>query len=83
MIDLRILCEMNYDRLSKIVLSCLHMYNCLSDIMGLPRWLSGKESAHQWKRREFNPLVRKIPLEEEMATHSLISSWDNPMDRGA
>ena len=83
MIDLRIPCEMSYDKLSKIVLSYLHMYNCLSDIMGLPRWLSSKESARQCRRREFNPLVRKIALEEEMATQSIISSWDNPMDRGA
>ena len=83
MIDLRMLCEMSYDKLSKIVLSCLHMYNCLSDIMGLPRWLSNKESARQGRRREFNPSVRKITLEEEMATQSIISSWDNPMDRGA
>ena len=28
---------------------------------GLPRWLSGKESACQCRRREFNPWVRKIP----------------------
>ena len=77
------LCEMSYDKLSKIVLSCLHMYNCLSHIMGLPRWLSNKESARQGRRREFNPSVRKVTLEEEMATQSIISSWDNPMDRGA
>ena len=82
MTDLRILCEMSYDRLSKIALSCLHTYNCLSNIMGLPRWLSIKESARQCRRCEFNPLVRKIPLEEEMATHSIISSWESPTDRG-
>ena len=28
---------------------------------GLPWWLSGKESACQCRRREFNPWVRKIP----------------------
>ena len=28
---------------------------------GLPRWLSGKESACQCWRRQFNPWVRKIP----------------------
>ena len=41
----------------------------------LPKWLSGKESAGQCRslrKHEFNPWVRKIPLEEEMATHSSI-----------
>ena len=28
---------------------------------GLPRWLSGKESTCQCRRRRFNPWVRKIP----------------------
>ena len=35
---------------------------------GLPRWLSGKESACQWKRHErhgFNPWVKKIPSRRE------------------
>ena len=39
----------------------------------LPSWLSGKESACQCKRCKryrFYPWVRKIPLEEGMATHS-------------
>ena len=29
--------------------------------IGLPRWLSGKESACQCRRLGFNPWVRKIP----------------------
>jgi len=45
---------------------------------GLPRWLSGKESICQCRRRKFNPWVRKIPLEEEMATHSSILAWKIP-----
>jgi len=28
-------------------------------------------------------LGQKEPLEEEMATHSIILAWDNPMDKGA
>ena len=28
-------------------------------------------------------LGREDPLEEEMATHSSIPAWGNPMDRGA
>ena len=48
---------------------------------GLPWQLSGREPACQCrrhKRRGFNPSVRKIPLEEEMATHSNILAWKIP-----
>ena len=44
----------------------------------LPRWRSGKESTCQCRRCEFNPWVRKDPLEEEMATHSSILAWEIP-----
>ena len=46
---------------------------------GLPRWLSGKESACQCRRqrrRGFDPWVRKIPLEEKLATHSSVLAWE-------
>ena len=33
----------------------------VSKILGLPRWLRGKESTCQCKRRGFDPWVRKIP----------------------
>ena len=36
--------------------------------------LSGKESA--CRRLGFDPWVRKIPLEEETATHSSILAWE-------
>ena len=39
---------------------------------GLPRWLSGKESACQCRRHRFSLWVRQIPLEEEVATQSSI-----------
>ena len=29
--------------------------------LGLPWWLSGKESACQYRRHRFNPWIRKIP----------------------
>ena len=32
-----------------------------SDAQELPRWLSGKVSACQWRRHKFDPWVRKIP----------------------
>ena len=36
-------------------------FNMLSRLVILPRWLSGKESAYQCRRCEFDPWVRKIP----------------------
>ena len=53
----------------------------LGDHSGLPRWLSGKESNYQYRRHRrhgFNPWVRKIPLEKEMATYSSILAWNIP-----
>ena len=44
-------------------------------LFGLPRWLSGKESACHCRRGRCNLLVRKIPLEKEMATDSSILVW--------
>ena len=44
--------------------------------MGLSWWLSGKESTCQCRTRQFDPWIRKIPLEEEMATHSSILAWE-------
>ena len=56
-------------------------------LLGLPRWLSSKESTCQWrrcKRHRFDPWVRKIPWRRKLATHSSILAWKkNPMDRGA
>jgi len=55
---------------------------------GLPRWLSGKESACQCRRcrrHGFNSWVRKIPREEETATHPSILAckipWTEEPDR--
>ena len=59
--------------------SQLFVYGCFPT--GLPRWLSGKESTCQCrrhKRHQFNPWVRMIPLEEEMATHSSILACKVP-----
>ena len=44
----------------------------VTEITGLPWWLRGKESTCQFRRYEFDPWVRKTPLEKEMATHSTI-----------
>ena len=49
------------------------------NISGLPQWLQGKESAYRTHRRcGFNPQVRKIPLEEVMATHTSMLAWIIP-----
>ena len=48
----------------------------------LPRWLDGKESTCQCRRHRrcrFDLWVGKIPLEEEMATHSSILAWKIPL----
>ena len=44
----------------------------------LARWWSGKEYTYQCrkgKKHRFNLWVQKIPLEEEMATHSSLIAW--------
>ena len=38
----------------------------------------GKESACQRKRWRFDPWIRKIRLEREMATHSSLLAWRIP-----
>ena len=37
------------------------VYNAVLSPMGLPWWLSGRESSCQWRRHKFDPWVRKIP----------------------
>ena len=46
-------------------------------ICGLPRWLSGKESACN-ARDAGSILGSEDPLEKEMATHSIILGWEIP-----
>ena len=49
---------------------------------GLPRWLSGKESACQHRRHGFDPWVRKIPWRRKCQS-TPVFLLGNPMDRGA
>ena len=44
--------------------------------MGLPRWLSGKESSCQ--EMQVLSLGWEHPLEKGMATHSSILAWESP-----
>ena len=48
----------------------------------LPRWLSGKESACQYRRCGFNPGLGRCPGERS-GTPLQYSCLENPMDRGA
>ena len=49
---------------------------------GLPRWLSGKESACQSGRRRFSSWVGKV-LWRRQGQCSPVTCLENPMDRGA
>ena len=51
-------------------------------ILGLPRWLSGKESTCQCRTRRFNPWVRRSPGEGN-GNPLRYSCLKYPMDRGA
>ena len=52
----------------------------LTGLMGLPWWLSGKESASMQKLQEtwVRSLGREDPLEKGMAIHSSILAWRIP-----
>ena len=52
--------------------------NVSNNNLGLPWWLSGKESTSQCRRYKFNPWVGEDTLETEMATHSSILAWEIP-----
>ena len=53
-------------------------------VVGLPRWLSGEESACQYRRQRFNPWVGKIPHPREGNGNPLqYSCLGNLMDRAA
>ena len=54
------------------------MLDYLGDYLGFPGGASGKEPASQCRRHKrcrFDPWVRKVPLEESVATHSSILAW--------
>ena len=44
-----------------------YIYICVYIYIGLPRWLSGKESSCQCRRHGFHLWVRKIPWRRKMA----------------
>ena len=62
-----------------VVLFLSHICSGLSIfILGFPGGASGKEHTYQCSRHRrygFSPWVGKIPLEEDMETHSSIPAW--------
>ena len=46
------------------------------DLVGLPRWLRGTESACQFRRQGFHLWVRKDPPVKVIATCSSILAWE-------
>ena len=61
---------------------CLCVYILVYANIRLPRWLSGKEPACQWRRLRFDPWVRKIPWRKEWLPLQY-SCLEDPMDGGA
>ena len=61
-----------------IVYSLMKLYWELLDNVGLPWWLSGKESISQCRRWQVQSLGWEDPFEKEMATHSSILAWEIP-----
>ena len=49
----------------------------INKLLFVRRWVGGKESACQCRRHGFNPWVKKIFLEKEMAAYSSILAWES------
>ena len=64
--------------LSPADFSLTHSLVRLSSTSGLPRWLSGKESAYSAGDTGSIPGSGRPPLEEEVATHSSILAGKIP-----
>ena len=65
----------NYKNMSSNRISTIHLFK---NIIGVPRWCSGKESTCQCRRQKrygFDLWVRKIPLVKELTTHASILAW--------
>ena len=55
--------------------------NPIRYIFRIPWWLSGKDSACQYRRHGFNPWVRKIPQSRKWQPTAVFLG--NPTERGA
>ena len=59
-------------KVSGLFCICEKIFYVKTSFVGLPTWLSGKESACQMQETWVRPLGGEDPLEKEMATHSSI-----------
>ena len=79
------LSPLHWAALLKIESPCCHMkpiWGYVSYALGLPWWPDSRVFL-QWGRSRFDPWVRKIPWEKEMATPLQYSCLENSMDGGA
>ena len=63
--------------------TCVHLFISLRFYHfyhGIPRWLSGRESACQCRRYRFSPWVNKIPWRRN-SNPLQYYYWENPKDR--
>ena len=65
-----------------LLMAYSHIIHLFKVFRGFPGGSDGKESACQCRRPRFDPWVRKIPLEEEMAAHCNILACRIPWTEG-
>ena len=65
-------------KVSGLFCICEKVFDVNMSFVGLPKWLSDKESACQTQETWVRPLGGEDPLEKEMATHSSIVAWKSP-----
>ena len=73
-------CERQVKFTPKLYYEKFQIYIKVERNMGLPWWLSNKESFCQCKRHRFGPRGQEAPLNKEPRWDSYLG---NPMDRGA
>ena len=67
-------CTINYNQIK--TMTTLALTHPIESCLGLPWWLSGKESACQCRRHRFNPQVRTIPWRNKWQPSIL--AWEIP-----
>jgi len=65
-----------------ILESCWNLRTSLKYLMDFPCGSDGKSVCLQCRRPQFDPWVRNILLEKEMATHSSALAWKIPWTDG-
>ena len=73
---------MSFSRGSSLPKDQTQVSHTAGGFLGLPRWLKG-ENSFTVQETWVQSLGWEDPLEKEMATHSSILAWKNPMGGGA